>query len=257
MRSTIEPSAWERVRAWAQRRGVPFLLAIAVEALIALLLLSLAPQLVPKERKIPTVFGFDIDIGDDSKPETKASVEDKPKGGGAAKAPARVPEPVATPTPVPPEPPVKADVLWLTRREYAAADIGPARTPPGADAPADSGPGSGAGNRGDSEVVGRGPRGEPLYAAEWYREPTDAQLGGYLPRGMRGNGWGLIACRTVEGYRVEDCQELGEAPRGSGLARAVRQAAWQFRVRPPRKGGKPLVGAWVRIRIDYANTVRE
>jgi protein TonB len=50
---------------------------------------------------------------------------------------------------------------------------------------------------------------------------------------------------------VEDCVPLEEYPAGSEINRSVLAAAWEFRVRPPRLGGEPLVGAWVRIRIDY------
>lgn len=131
--------------------------------------------------------------------------------------------------------------LELSKEEMAAADIGKMQVAGG----------SGSG-RGDSEEVGRGPNGEVLYAAEWARRPTNAELRGYLPLKMV-DGWGLIACRTAEGNRVEDCIELGQSPRGSRLASAVRQAAWQFRVKPPRKNGKPLIGSWVQIRIDYVS----
>ena len=73
---------------------------------------------------------------------------------------------------------------------------------------------------------------------------------GYMST-ARGPGWGLIACRTAPDYRVEDCVALAEYPEGSQINRAVLAAAWQFKVRPPRRGGQPQVGSWVRIRIDY------
>ena len=102
----------------------------------------------------------------------------------------------------------------------------------------------------DTERVGTAPNGEPLYAAEWYREPRDDMMRDYLST-ARGPGWGLIACRTAPDYRVEDCVPLSEYPEGSQINRAVLAMAWEFRVRPPRRGGQPMVGAWVRIRIDY------
>lgn len=107
------------------------------------------------------------------------------------------------------------------------------------------------GDSGDSEIVGRGPHGELLFNAEWARHPTNAELSGYLPPDPP-DGWGLVECKTVPGDRVDDCIEIDQYPHGSHLAAAVRQAAWQFRVRPPRKGGKELVGSWVRILIDYS-----
>ena len=134
--------------------------------------------------------------------------------------------------------PQYTQIVELSGAEMAAGDI--------ANAPhAQS-----AGGGGDSEAIGRAPNGELMYAAQWAREPTSAELGGYLPKNAR-DGFGLIACKTIPGNRVDDCIELAQEPAGSHLASAVRQAAWQFRVRPPRKNGQALIGSWVRIRIDY------
>ena len=130
-------------------------------------------------------------------------------------------------------------IIELTREEYAAADVRALPKAPAAVAAAD-----------DSEAVGHGPNGETLYAAEWAREPTDAELAFYLPKDSP-DGYGLIACKTYARNRVDDCVALESHPASSHLARAVLNAAWQFKVRPPRKNGKPMIGEWVRIRIDY------
>jgi len=146
---------------------------------------------------------------------------------------------IAVPRPVPPS--KSTPWIELDKDEMAASDIG-------------SLPKGSSQSAGDSEVVGHGPHGEVLYAAEWARHPTDTELGGYLPANST-DGYGLIACKTIPGDRVEDCVELDQTP-GSHLASAVRQAAWQFRIRPPRRNGVLLIGSWVSIRIDYERTVR-
>lgn len=135
--------------------------------------------------------------------------------------------------------------IQLSRADMTASDIG--RMAPVTRA----GDGGEGGGQGGGKGEGEGPGGAHLYAAQWYREPRDAELAGYMPANREPGQWAVIACRTIEQYHVEDCRELDEFPRGSGAARAMRQAAWQFLVRPPRVDGKPIIGAWVRIRFDF------
>jgi protein TonB len=108
-------------------------------------------------------------------------------------------------------------------------------------------PNTGAPPSDDSVRVGTAPNGEPLYAAKWYREPG-AEFRGFLSTASP--GYGLMACRTIPDFYVTDCVPLSETP-GSMLTRSMLAGSGALRVRPPRLGGRSLVGAWVRIRVDY------
>jgi protein TonB len=229
-----------------RRRASGLALALGINLVLLLILLTLGwgPDRRPKLGDDPLV--VDLIAGAKSSSQgakPNEAVRTPPKE--EAKPP--LPKPAIV-LPVKPSlaPPRELPWIEMSKAEMAAADV---RNLPKVGAEAGSGPG-------DSEEVGRGPNGEVLYAAEWARKPTDTELGGYLPRNAP-EGWGQIACRTVSGNRVEDCIEMGQSPRGSHLASAVRQAAWQFRVRPPRKNGQPLVGSWVQIRIDYLHSTRD
>lgn len=233
------------------RRGVALILTLLVHLLLLLLVLFTRPPVQPrKEDDRLTTFSV---MPDPAKKEAGAKKEAPKKNADAAAAtptvePPRIPPPVA-PVPTVPKTEVPPSFIQLTPRDFAAADLSRL---PGRGTGA-----SGANGKGTSGAVagpGEGPGGVQLYEAEWYRRPTDMELAGYMPANPPRVGWGLVACKTIENYHVENCQALGESPIGSGFARAVRQAAWQFLVRPPRIDGKPQVGAWVRIRIDYTQS---
>lgn len=184
-----------------------------------------------------------------------SGTQDKPKAQAARQAHAAraqpAPQRAATPpravVPAVPHYSMPPGFIPLTRQDFAAADIGRM----GSAGVAGS---AGAGQTGEADSAAGadgGPDGVRLYRAEWYRRPRDAELQGYLQPGQATGAWAMIACRTVAQYRVEDCRELDESPRGSGMARVLRRAAWQFLVRPPSVNGRPLVGAWVSIRFDF------
>jgi protein TonB len=226
-----------------RRRLSGFALALAINLGLLLVLMTLG--VIPPPASQRQLRGTVVDLLPQSRssaPEQKRTEVRRQRVD--ADKPMPKPPPIilpVKPTIAPPPQPSTKPSPWLelSKEDLAASDIGKMA--------------AASGSAGDSEVVGRGPNGEALYAAEWAREPSDAELAGYLPRNAP-EGFGLIACKTIPGNRVEDCIELDQSPRGSHLASAVRQAAWQFRVRPPRKGGRPLVGSWVRIRIDYLHS---
>ncbi|WP_223262591.1 hypothetical protein [Sphingobium sp. SCG-1] len=231
------------------RHAVPLLLTILVHLLILFLLLQLAPAPFIKKVQDSLPVTFDLTPGPPAPTKQREKTAEKARKAPQGAAARAVTPPKVKPSETPPTP--DFPFITLTKDQLAAADIGklPTRTSENS--------GSGAGNigtgkdRGAVSGPGEGPGGEQLYDADWYRRPTHAELSTYMPSNAPRTGWGLVACKTVDDYHVENCQQLGESPMGSGFARAVRQAAWQFLVKPPRIGGKPLIGSWVRIRIDY------
>jgi len=227
-----ESSDWGRSS--PRRRLAAIGLTLAAEALFVLILLGLNPSLPDTILSPPTRVTLDLTP---EAPAPRRASAPKPKPRTAKQAQVQSP---TKPPPVPPSP-----FIAMSKADMAAADISNL----GSRA---AGAASAAGNSAAANGPGEGPGGAHLYNAEWYREPTNGELAYYLPKsGVERGSWAQIACKTVERYHVDDCRLLGESPPGSGLARAMRLASWQFLVRPPRLDGKPLVGSWVRIRIDF------
>jgi protein TonB len=234
----------ERLRTDRGRRAVGLGVALLLEALLILLLLTLGESGNLAKKAGPVLTTFDA-----GETEEAPQPEEKPPEPQQAARTVTRPQPRPD-QPQPPKPAPPPPLIQLPRDNGPTFDISqlprepakptPAQPPVGPPAPS---------TRGDTPVVGTAPNGQPLYAAQWYREPTEQEMAGYLSTAQP--GWGLIACKTAPEYRVEDCVLLDEYPEGSNIGRATLAASWQFKVRPPRKGNRYLVGEWVRIRITY------
>lgn len=242
------PQRWRRPRS---SRAVALLLVLLVHTFIAVVLLTITPRakLAKMGRNAMETFNILAPQPEAQASPPKAQPQAEPKPKATPAQPKSAPPSLDAPAP-----PVDLGVMALDvdirklpnrREEVAAAADAPSTLP-------------------DSRVVSTGRTygpsltapsmlsGKTLYAAEWHREPTDAELAFYLPKtGIPRGSWALVACRTVANFHVEDCQEMGDSRPGSGLSRAIRNAAWQFRVRPPRVDGQYKVGEWVQIRIDF------
>jgi hypothetical protein len=235
----------------ARRAGALGLaLALVTLLILALLRLGVAPPRPPGGRSLST---FSVLPEGERQAAARPQRPARRRAARPEPAPAQPAPPPALPPPLVPPQPIPGMIL-LTRAEMTAADI--ARVPKASGdrlAQADAGatataPGAGEGN---SDAVGTAPNGERLYAAQWYRKPPRNVLALYLSTSVPAGAWATIACRTIDRYQVDSCVQLDESPKGLGLSRALRSAAWQFRVLPPRLGGKPLIGAWVRILFTF------
>jgi protein TonB len=218
-------------------------MGIALGIVILLLRLGFLPARPPRPPAEFSTFTLS--------PESPSAGARTPKAVAATARPRAATPPPQPPvatvvTPAAPSVPPPPNMIVLDAQQFAASDIARRGTAPGA-----------GDDEGDTDTAstygpGQGPGGARLYKAQWHVEPSDSQLRPYMPAGNTPPGaWAMIACRTIDRYEVENCRILGEYPLGSGLAKGMRQAAWQFRVRPPRIGGKPVIGAWVSIRIDF------
>lgn len=238
-----------------RRRAVSLTAAVVVHLLLLLMLLRLAPPFSPKKEEPRTAVV--MLPAEQIKPHAKTHQTGQSGHHAAGGRPSGVaPKPAAT------QPQTPAETKpWVINPEIAQFSLQASAPQVASSAPAAGTGSAGAGrgtSEGDDNGAGTGPGGQKLYRAAWYREPTDAELNTYMPhRDLPDGAWAEIACRTVPRWHVEDCVELDQSPPGSGLSRALREASFQFLVRPPRVDGKTEVGAWVRIHFDFYKRGRD
>ena len=146
-----------------------------------------------------------------------------------------------------PAPPPAAVIPLPTAPKVTPPAPLPRPVPPVAAGPVYGPPDTGRPASTDSQRVGTAPDGSPLYRAQWYRVPGQ-EFYGYFSEASSGTG--LMACRTIPNFYVTDCVALGDT-QGSNINRSMLAGSGALMVRPPRLGGRSLVGSWVRIQITY------
>jgi protein TonB len=145
------------------------------------------------------------------------------------------------------------NILHVGHDELAALDLAMATHH-------DRGQGEAAGDSsgrdsGDAGAAGGGAHGDQVALGDWVRRPTPAEMATYLEAVHATAGWGEVICRTAPRNRVEDCREKAESP-GSGLARVLREASWQFLIFPTKVNGRAVIGGEVLIHYDLIEGFR-
>lgn len=226
-----------------RRRVLSMALTIVIHAVLLLLLLTLAPPL----KRIIKNGGMQLitfSTAPDAQQETASTSTSKTHRTHAASPPAAAV--------VPPPKIVLPDKAapWVLTPGLEKFDIRQVPQTPRPQANSDASATDEANADSGDHPAAYGPGGQPLYDADWFREPTDTELAFYLKKARPGPGFAVIGCQMVARYHVTNCFPIEESL-GSGLARAMIDASWQFQVLPPRIGNKQKLGTWVRIRFDF------
>ena len=244
-----EPTDWNRDD--IRRRGLGLFIALLLEAIIIIAILSLSMRAGGPAAGPRGISSFSLEAEAESaaavdKSETQTPVPQKQQSTVTPP----IPKPLLPPANPVKAPPPSPNFIKVSKSEFDAMDL--SKLPASGGSGSGDSKGSGQAPKGNMGP-GLGPGGAQLYPVAWLREPYGSELAPYLaavkriPPGASAD----IACRMAEHNRVENCQIIGETPRGTGLAKALRLAAWQFLVKPPRIDNKPQLGVWVRIHFDF------
>jgi hypothetical protein len=243
-----QESDWNRGE--LRRRSVSIAITLLLEALLIIAILSLSMRSAEPEAGKRGLSTFSLEAEPEAKSADKSETETPVTKEQQRNLVPPIPKPLLPPVNPVKAPPPSPDFIKVSKADFDAMDL--SKMPSGGGGGSGDTKGAGQGSKG-MMGPGAGPGGAQLYPVAWYREPYDSELSPYMAgiKRVPPGATAEIACRMIEHYHVENCQILGENPRGTGLAKALRLAAWQFLVRPPRIDNKPQLGVWVRIRFDF------